>query len=59
MTVYNVGPGWNPVSYTELDSAIREAREHLENSEVGDMVKIEIIEMTKAEYDQLGEHQGW
>ena len=59
LRIYNVGPGWNPVSFTELSAALTEAREHLENSEIGDMVKVEITEMTQNEYDRLGEHQGW
>ncbi len=47
LRIYNVGPGWNPVSFTDLAGALDEAREHLENSEAGDMVKIEITEMTQ------------
>ncbi len=49
----------DPVVVEGLDQAMDYLRELVDSSEVGDGVRIDLAEMTRAELDELPEHRGW
>jgi len=49
----------NPIVFKKIDGLLRSLKEDLENSEVGDVYTVEIVEMTQHALEHLPEHQGW
>ena len=60
MTVYRVTPDKDCAAHTEdnISSAISAVNEWLIESEPGTEVTIEVLEMSRDEYDNLPEYEG-
>ena len=60
MKVYKITPCYQCNSHSEdsIESAVSSVQEWLKESDVGNIIKIEILEMTKKEYDALPEYLG-
>jgi hypothetical protein len=60
MKVFNIFPGkdCNPHCERYLENAVDSIREWLLNGDPGEVVKIEILEMSEEEYSALPEWEG-
>lgn len=58
MTVYHVYPeGFSKLTFDNQKKALTEVSDLIDHSDPGDVVCMEIGEMTQEEYDGLGEFQ--